>query len=171
MWEAQVLGLCSPCSYIHSVAPNFVCFSAHTGRGVHIHCEIQAGSKAEPVINPPRGKHSSRYCGTFPAAYGRSSWAWECFLTAASPGESLVFEGFCCPLAFYIFTGMARSHMLIKQLLQNEGRPLAYFFLLQGERTWASQLISWIGVAQLLYYHSSYFNHFKSSKFGIILIK
>lgn len=119
LWEAQVLGLCSPCSYIHSVAHNFVCFSVHTGRGAHIHCEIQAGSKAEPVINPPRGKHSSRYCGTFPAAYSRSSWAWECFLTATSPGESLVFEGFCCPLAFYIFTGIARSHMLIKQLLQN----------------------------------------------------
>lgn len=47
----------------------FMCFLMHTGMSVHIHCEIQAGSKAEPIINPSRGKHSSRYCGTFPAAY------------------------------------------------------------------------------------------------------
>lgn len=115
--------------------PASTCSSVHTGRAVHIHCEIQAGSEAKPIINPPRGKHSSRYCGTFPAAYGRPSLTWECFWTATSPGESLVFEGFCCLLIFYVFWGIPRSHTLFKQLLQNEGRPLALFFLLQGKGT------------------------------------
>lgn len=135
--------------FLHSqcCSPTFMCFSVHNSRSVLIYCDIQAGSKAMTIINPLRGKHSSRYCGTFPAVYGIT---WDSFLTATSPGESLVSECYCCPFAFYVLWGIARSCTLIKQLLQNEGRPLTRFFLLQGEGSQTSQLISWIGVTQQL---------------------
>lgn len=63
-----MLDLCSPCSYIYSVAHRFVCFSALTHRGMSVcicthmrtHSKTQAASKSESVINPPQGKHSSR---------------------------------------------------------------------------------------------------------------
>lgn len=82
--RVQVLDLCSPCPYTHSVTHHShtrLCVPQHTRTGMGVcmhtcaqtHRKRQAGSKAESIINPPRGKHSSRYCGKFPAAYGRSS--------------------------------------------------------------------------------------------------
>lgn len=62
---------------------------------------------------------------------------------------------FCRPPAIYVFPAIARRRTLIKRLLQNEGSPSAHLSPLQGDGSGAGQLVSWTGVTQPPYCHTS----------------
>lgn len=106
-----------------------LCASRHTSAGARVHAHThsqpatRAGSKASSITNPPSGKHSSRYCGTLPAAYCRLSLTWESFLMAISLGERHKLCMFHCPLHFDAFSATARCRARPRQLLHRR-QPL-----------------------------------------------
>lgn len=79
--------------------------SHNTHPHVYAYREIPTGSKGN-IISLPRGKHSSKYCNTFPVAY--SGLSLRVLFNVYFPWR-VTSNFFTVLLHFYIFTAIARS--------------------------------------------------------------